>query len=215
VAYFRLNEVSKRWNHFRNALSTIIKSVPTRVPLWDLVKERLLQQSSIKPTTLSGHLNDALADANTVEVISKPLPLRAMLTRKVLSVTASFATMALIHVAYFSILPLFYATPIALGGLSFDPPRIGAILGAAGFVHGIPQLLFFAPLNDRFGTGAVYTTGILSCIPIVVLFPVTNALIRAYGMGLAVWLAIGVQHTLVVGLVMCYRMSSSISSRSS
>ncbi|KAJ8588086.1 MFS multidrug-resistance DHA1 sub-family [Rhizopogon salebrosus TDB-379] len=187
VAYFRLNE-----------------SVSTRVPLWDLVKERLLQQSSIKPTTLSGHPSDALADANTVEVISKPLPLRAMLTRKVLSVTASYATMALIHVAYFSILPVFYATPIALGGLSFDPPRIGAILGASGFVHGIPQLLFFAPLNDRFGTRAVYTTGILSCIPIVVLFPVTNALIRAYGMGLAVWLAIGVQHTLMIGLTMCY-----------
>ncbi|OJA10380.1 hypothetical protein AZE42_07794 [Rhizopogon vesiculosus] len=112
--------------------------------------------------------------------------------------------MALFHSAFTSIVPIFYATPVELGGLSLDPPRIGAILGASSLAHGTFQILFYARLNDRFGTGAVYTTGVLSGIPMVILFPVINALARAYGMSLAVWLAIGVQLTLVLNLVMCY-----------
>jgi len=99
---------------------------------------------------------------------------------------------------------LFYATPIELGGLSLDPPRIGALLGASSLAHGIFQLLFYARLNDRFGAGTVYTAGVFSGIPIVILFPVINALARAHGMSLAVWLAICVQLTLVVSLLMCY-----------
>ena len=130
-----------------------------------------------------------------------------MLTPKVLTVTASYGTMALFHVAFMSILPVFYATPIELGGLSLDPPRIGAILGASGLTIGAFQMLFFARVNDRFGTKTIHTTGILSGIPIVILFPVINALARAHGIGWAVWLAIWVQLTLTVSLLMCYRMS--------
>jgi len=118
--------------------------------------------------------------------------------------------MALVHVAFMSITPTFYSTSIELGGLSLDPPVIGAILATSSLTHGVFQLLFFARLHDRFGTGAIYTTGVFSGIPIVILFPVTNSLARAYGIGLAVWLAIGVQHALVLNLVMCYRMSTSI-----
>lgn len=185
------------------------KSVSTRAPLWELIKERFLQRSFAKPST-SGHLSIALA-VNSAEVAPKPLPLRAMLTPKVVGVTASYATMALFHVAFSSFLPIFYATPIELGGLSLDPPRIGAILATSSLAHGVFQLLFYARLHDYFGAGAVYTTGVLSGIPIVILFPVINALTRAHGMGSAVWLAIGIQHTLAVSLIMCYRTSTGIS----
>ncbi|KAJ8588085.1 MFS multidrug-resistance DHA1 sub-family [Rhizopogon salebrosus TDB-379] len=187
VAYFRLKE-----------------SVSTKAPLWQLIKERFLQQSSAQTSTPSGHLVGTSREANSADVALKPLPLHAMLTPKVLIVTASYATMALFHVAFSSILPVFYATPIELGGLSLDPPRIGTILGVSGLALGTFQVLFYARLNARFGTGAMYTTGILSGIPIVILFPVINALARVYGVGLAVWLAIGVQHTLMVNLAMCY-----------
>jgi hypothetical protein len=36
--------------------------------------------------------------------------------------------------AFSTILRVFYATPIELGGLSLDPPRIGVILATAGVV---------------------------------------------------------------------------------
>jgi len=181
-----------------------------RAPFRELIKEWFfLGRSSTKLSEPSG-LGDASAsseEADSGEVTSRPLPLRAMLTPKVLSVTASYGTMALFHVAFMSILPVFYATPIELGGLSLDPPRIGAILGASGLTIGAFQMFFFARVNDRFGTKTVHTTGILSGIPIVILFPVINALARAHGIGWAVWLAIWVQLTLTVSLLMCYRMS--------
>ncbi|OJA10378.1 hypothetical protein AZE42_07796 [Rhizopogon vesiculosus] len=189
LTYFRLKE-----------------SVSTKAPLWELIKEPFLRQSSTKPST--GSLRDAFAnssdEATAEEVASRPLPLRAVLTPKVVSVSASYASMALFYAAITSIVPIFYATPIELGGLSLDPPRIGAILGASSLVQGAFQILFYARLNYRFGARAVHATGILSCIPIVILFPVTNTLARAHGMSLAVWLAICAQHALTVNLIMCF-----------
>jgi hypothetical protein len=186
------------------------KSVSTRTTLHELIKESFLRRSSTTPSTPSGRLSDAFAGSEEVHsggIATKPLPLRAMLTSKVLSVTASYAAIALFHVAFSSISPVFYATPIERGGLSLDPPRIGAILGASSLAHATFHILFYAKINYHFGAGVIYTTGALSGIPIVILFPVINALARAHGMSLAVWLAIGVQHALVVSVIMCYRMS--------
>lgn len=135
--------------------------------------------------------------------LSKPLSLRASLTPKVLTVTASYVTMAVFYMAFSSILPLFYATPIEFGGLSLDPPRIGAILAVSGVAHSVFQLLFYARLHDRFGAGAIHTAGVSSGIPIVILFPVINVLARVHGMGLAVWSCVAAQHVLTTSLMMC------------
>lgn len=154
----------------------------------------------------SDTLNNALTssgEANSEEVLSKPLSLRASLTPRVLTVTASYVTMAVFYMALNSILPLFYATPIELGGLSLDPPRIGTILSVSGVAHGAFQLLFYAPLHNRFGAGAIHTTGVSSGIPIIILFPVINVLARIYGMGWAVWLCVAAQHVLTTSLMMC------------
>ncbi|KAG2359959.1 hypothetical protein BDR07DRAFT_184416 [Suillus spraguei] len=47
-------------------------------------------------------------------------------------------------------------------------------------------------------------TGLGSSIPIVISFPVINALARAHGIGWAVWLAISIQHLLMVVLDMSF-----------
>jgi ABC-type anion transport system duplicated permease subunit len=187
------------------------ESVSTSTPLWKFIKGCFLPKSYAKPLTHieSSHarLSDAW-EANPEEVSSKPLPLRAVLTPKVLAMAANSSTMALLHIALTSILPVFYATPIELGGLSLDPPRIGAILAVSGLTNGASQLFFFSPLHDRFGAGAIYTVGVCAGIPIVILFPVINALARAHGMGLVVWLSVGAQLALLPNLVMCYCMST-------
>ncbi|KAG2053784.1 MFS multidrug-resistance DHA1 sub-family [Suillus hirtellus] len=152
-----------------------------------------LQESYSKPRQ---PLSDVIVDPGKVK--SKPLPLRALLTSKVLSVTASYATTGLFQMGFNSLLPVFYATPIELGGLSLDPPRIGALLAASSAMHGIFQLLFYTRLNDRFGARAIHITGVSSCIPMVILFPVTNALARACGIGVAVWL---------INLIMCFPLA--------
>ncbi|KAG1725313.1 major facilitator superfamily domain-containing protein [Suillus lakei] len=163
-----------------------------------------LSASYATPFTPSSNALASSRVANSEEVPSKPLPLRALLTPKVLTVTASYVTMALFYMAFSSVLPVFYSTPIELGGLSLDPPRIGAILAASGVAHGIFQLLFYARLHDRFGAGAIHIAGVGSGIPIIILFPVINALARVHGLGLAVWLCVGVQLSLATSLVMCY-----------
>ncbi|KAG1858616.1 MFS multidrug-resistance DHA1 sub-family [Suillus tomentosus] len=174
------------------------ESVSTRTPLWELIKGGFFGQSYSKPRQ---PLSNVIVDPG--EVKSKPFPLRALLTSKVLSVTASYATTGLLQMSLTSVLPVFYATPIELGGLSLDPPRIGALLAASSVVQ-IFQLLFFTRLNDCFGTRAIHITGVSSCIPIVILFPVANALARAFGMGTAVWLCVAVQLMLKTNLIMCF-----------
>ncbi|KAG0698295.1 major facilitator superfamily domain-containing protein [Suillus ampliporus] len=181
VTYFRLKE-----------------SVSTKSSLSELIKGWLLGRPYTKPFTPSSNALASSGVADPEEVVPRPLPLRALLTPKVLTVAAGSATMSLFNMAFFSILPVFYSTPIELGGLSLDPPRIGAILAASGVARGVFQLLFYARLHDRFGAGAIYIAGAGSGIPIVILFPVINALARAHGMGLAVWLSIGVQLALTV-----------------
>ncbi|KAG1865722.1 MFS multidrug-resistance DHA1 sub-family [Suillus tomentosus] len=172
------------------------ESVPTKTPLWELIKGGFFGQKPRQP------LSNVIVDPD--EVKSKPLPLRALLTSKVLSVTASYATTGLFQMGINSVLPVFYATPIELGGLSLDPPRIGTLLAASSVIHGIFQLLFYTRLIDCFGARAIHITGVSSGIPMVILFPMTNALARAYGIGMAVWLCVVVQLMLKTILSMCF-----------
>ncbi|KAG1821648.1 major facilitator superfamily domain-containing protein [Suillus subaureus] len=188
--YFRLKECGN-------------KSVSTRIPPWELIKRGFLGQSYANPRQPSSNVLVNPGEANHGEVQSKPFPLRALLTPKVSTATASYATTGLFHIAFNSVVPVFYATPIELGGLSLDPPRIGAILAASGVVHGIFQLVFYARLHDHFGARAIQITGISSGIPIVILFPVINALARAHGIGLAVWLCVAIQLALTTSLTSC------------
>jgi hypothetical protein len=176
------------------------ESVSTRTPFWELIKGGFFRHSYAKP---SGNVLVNPGEANTGEVQSRPLPLRALLTSKVSIATASYATTGLFHISLNSIIPVFYATPIEFGGLSLDPPRIGSILAASGATHGIFQLVFYARLHDQFGAKAIQITGVSSGIPIVILFPVINALARAHGIGLAVWLCIAIQLALTTSLILC------------
>ncbi|KAG0708449.1 MFS multidrug-resistance DHA1 sub-family [Suillus ampliporus] len=205
VTYFRFKEVSViSKDYIWTTLKCGNESVSTGTSPWGSIIGWLLPQSYARPSTLASNPLASSGEANSEsEVPSKPLPLRALLSSKVLTVTASYVTMAVLYMAFNSILPVFYATPIELGGLSLDPPRIGAILAVSGLAHGAFQVLFYARLHDRFGAGAIQITGVSSGIPIVILFPVINALARAHGVGLAVWLCIGVQHALTTSLMMC------------
>ncbi|KAG2134104.1 major facilitator superfamily domain-containing protein [Suillus clintonianus] len=205
VTYFRFKEV--RLIFQRSCLDDTKcgnESVSTSAPLLGLLKGWFSRQSHTQHSMPSNNAMVSSGEANSEQVPSKPLPLRASLTPKVLTVTASYVTMAVLYMAFSSILPLFYATPIELGGLSLDPPRIGATLAASGLAHGIFQLLFYARLNDRFGAGAIHTAGVSSGIPIVILFPVINVLARVHGVGLIVWFCVAVQHALTTSLMMCY-----------
>ncbi|KAG1744728.1 major facilitator superfamily domain-containing protein [Suillus lakei] len=185
VMYFRLKE-----------------SVSTRAPFWEIIKKRFLRQSYAKCSSLSSSGLISSGEASSEEVPSMSLPLSAVLTPKVLSIAASSSILSLFAVAINSLQPLFYATPIELGGVSLDPPHIGVIFATSGFVGGIFQLLFYARLHDRFGVRAIYVASVGSGIPIIILFPAINALAQAHGTGFTLWLAIGFQRALIIILDM-------------
>ncbi|KDQ31605.1 hypothetical protein PLEOSDRAFT_1035483, partial [Pleurotus ostreatus PC15] len=122
-----------------------------------------------------------------------PLPLRALLTRRVLTATASYAALALVDIAYRAIQPLFLSTPLALGGLGWPPARIGRLLAAWGVLNGLFATGCFARIHARWGTKTVFAWGLASAIPVFALFPLISSAARRAGTGTG---------TLVHGLVL-------------
>ena len=43
--------------------------------------------------------------------------------------------------------PLFLSTPIAIGGLGFDPPTIGTVMSVYGTLNGVFTIFFFSRLT--------------------------------------------------------------------
>ncbi|OJA18645.1 hypothetical protein AZE42_13738, partial [Rhizopogon vesiculosus] len=94
--------------------------------------------------------------------------------------------------------PLFFATPLELGGLGLDPLRIGNILAIYGVANDLFRVFFFASLHDRFGSKIIYSTAVATTIPIIVTFPILNAMARVQGLSVAVWSIVGLQMALLV-----------------
>lgn len=180
------------------------ESVSTTVSLWEVIKQWFSQRSYAKRSALSNNALLSSEEANSEEVPSKSLPLRAVLTPKVVTVSANSGVVTLFVVGIGKLQQIFYATPIELGGVSLDPPRIGFIFATSAFADGIFQLLFYARLHDRLGARVIYMAGLGSGIPVIILFPVINALTRAHGMSFIVWFAIGVQRALIMIMDMCF-----------
>ena len=144
-----------------------------------------------------GH-GDDLHDGPAPEAIDKQLPFRALLVRPVLIAAGSYATFSLIDISFRTIIPVFYAMPIELGGLNLDPPAIGIILALFGIPGGIIQWLFFVPVHDWLGAKTLFVASVSLCLPMIALFPVINAVARVYGLSYFVWFLVGLQMTLMM-----------------
>ncbi|KAH9166541.1 major facilitator superfamily domain-containing protein [Lactarius sanguifluus] len=105
-------------------------------------------------------------------------PLRALLTRPVLTSVANYASLALLDIAAVALMPLVWSTPIALGGLGLTPASIGLSLSAYGCASALFQLAFFPRLVAHFGPGRVVVTSIAAFAAFYILFPFENALAR-------------------------------------
>lgn len=133
------------------------------------------------------------------------LPLKSLLTYDVVVTSGNYAFVALIDIAFRSVLPVFLSTPILLGGLGLSTPTIGNILFSIGCLNGM-QLFYFARVNNRWGTKNIFMVGLMSTLPAIALFPVINTLARHSGYSSAVWLALGLQISTFSFLNLCYGM---------
>lgn len=128
--------------------------------------------------------------------------------------SANFTLLALVDISFRVVEPVFFSTPIPLGGLGLDPPMIGTIMSLTGILNGVFTVFLFARMTDWFGVKWLYLTGMIAAVPCFVLFPVINYLARnsvehTGGLGPEVWIAVGVQVIMTVLLCMGYGASSS------
>jgi len=80
------------------------------------------------------------------------VPLRSLLTPRVIIVAGNYAFLSLVDIAFRAIQPLVYSTPIELGGLGMPPSTIGQILSVYGILNGVFQALFFARIHEYWGS---------------------------------------------------------------
>jgi MFS family permease len=88
---------------------------------------------------------------------------------------------SLIDIAYKGVMPLFYSTPISLGGLGLSPASIGICLAIYGILGGLFQVLCFAPITNRYGGKRVLVFSLAMGFPIFALFPLMSAWTKHYG----------------------------------
>jgi hypothetical protein len=134
-----------------------------------------------------------------------PISLRTLLTPRVLAIILVYALLGITDVSFIVLQPVFLSTPISRGGLGMSPSTIGVCLAAFGIANGAVSILFFAPLNRRFGTKNMLKGGIaafLGCFP---LFPVMNSLARVQGgLGPAVWIVFVLQLAMATLIPMAF-----------
>jgi MFS family permease len=158
-------------------------------------KRKTVPLSALEPLPVSSSISD------------KPVPIRALFVRPVIIATGSYASVALVDIAFHTVQPVFYATPISLGGLGLDTPTIGTILAIQGVVNGVMQPLAFSRLHDIMGAKNLWLFGVTCALPIVALFPVLNALARLSGVDQSVWYLVALQVILWGGLNFAYGVS--------
>ncbi|KAG0699160.1 major facilitator superfamily domain-containing protein [Suillus ampliporus] len=178
------------------------ETIPTKVTLGRWLREKYHKDSTPVegPVTRSRSTDSFSANADD----SKPLPLRALLIPRVIIASGNYAALSLLDIAFRDVQPLFFATPLELGGLGLDPPLIGKILAVYGVINGLFQVFFFADLHDRFGSKTLYSVSIAAGIPMMITFPIINAIARVQGLSLMVWVIVGLQITSSIILNMAY-----------
>lgn len=110
--------------------------------------------------------------------------------------------LAFAEIGLFALQPLFYSTPIEMGGLELSSRGVVICLSAFGVINSVLQALFFARIVGRFGPKFVIITGTLLFPVVMALFPAINYLARARGLAPEVWALILAQLIITVGFEM-------------
>ena len=120
-------------------------------------------------------------------------PFRAVLTKPVILSIANYLFLAFIDMAFLCLQPLFFATPISLGGLGLSPPTIGLYLGIFGLLAGTAQALFFSEAVRFFGLKRLFLVSLSCFIPLFALFPIISHFVRKWERSPAVWTLVASQ----------------------
>ncbi|KAG1785580.1 major facilitator superfamily domain-containing protein [Suillus plorans] len=173
--------------------------IGTLALVWWCITFFFLSESTQPSTSFARFLGLYKSERSTVPSDSglrsktKPLPFRDLLVTRVVIATCAYAATALIEISFRAVQPVFYATPIEMGGLGLDAPAIGIILAMLGILNGVLQLLLFVRLHDWLGGRNLYLFSVFSCFPMLALFPAISFAAKAQGLSHFVYLLVGLQ----------------------
>ncbi|KAG1876636.1 MFS multidrug-resistance DHA1 sub-family [Suillus subalutaceus] len=160
-------------------------------------KRNTVPLAALEPPPVSSSIGD------------KPVPIRALFVRPVFVATGGYAGIALVDMAFRTVQPVFYATPISLGGLGLDTPAIGTILAVQGTAIGVMQLLIFAKLHDIMGAKKLWLFALTCALPMIALYPALNTLARSSGIVQSVWYLVALQIALTSSVSFMYIAAAS------
>ncbi|KAF8896546.1 major facilitator superfamily multidrug-resistance, DHA1 sub-family [Infundibulicybe gibba] len=193
---FGNNEFLKKYPYF-------LPTVASPIPLSRFLRLRKDKADLAMPDATGPQ--EAIASPTTdAAVAEKPLPLRSLLTPRVIIAAGNYASLSLVDIAYRAIQPLFLSTPVELGGLGLPPSTIGNLMAIFGILNGVFQVFFFAKIHDRWGSKRVFTAGMVSAIPLFILFPIISQLAKSQGLGAAVWALVVTQIIISIGTSLSY-----------
>ena len=120
----------------------------------------------------------------------KPPPLRQLLTYPVVISVTNYSCLFFFDSSHFALVPLFFTMPIEIGGLGFDPRRIGYIVGVSRAVDAVFMATYFPKVVRYLGERRTYILSMATFQLLWVLFPVMNLCARHYGISTSVWTGI-------------------------
>ncbi|KAG1742471.1 major facilitator superfamily domain-containing protein [Suillus lakei] len=109
------------------------------------------------------------------------MPLRSLLTPAIVIPIANLAMLAFLDVSFMVLLPLFFSTPIYLGGLGFDPASIGSWMALFGIIDAIFQAFFCARIIDWVGPKRLFCVSVSCYAPVMAMFPIMSWILRVRG----------------------------------
>lgn len=108
------------------------------------------------------------------------------------------------------LLPLMYSTSVPVGGLGFDPYRIGIIMGVWGGINAAVQLQFLAKLLRRFGPRKMLIVAHISYFFNIAIYPLLSYCAQQPDGEWMVWTLIVIQLTFRMTNTMGYGMSHAV-----
>ncbi|KAJ3568221.1 hypothetical protein NP233_g5856 [Leucocoprinus birnbaumii] len=185
---FGNNEFLKKYPYFLPCAVPATYTLLAWIVTYLLLKETVKHPKPLKQVFFKSKEEKKLNQISNSQTIiheiddqEKPLPLRSLFTFQVVIAGTNYAFLALVDIAFRAIQPLFFSTPIELGGLGLAPPTIGNILSSFGVLNGVFQIFFFAKIHDYWGSKKVFMAGIA---------------VQGYSAGL--WFAVGTQVVLSI-----------------